>query len=117
MFPKVKVWLLSILQMDKNTGQQTSASSLTWSYANILHALHTRKSLLSFRREVLGFWAIFFIAILYFQTGLFVLHEKESNSYAWLKRTDHVYGKMSDHLLSKMTDQYFIVDQPLATKS
>ena len=31
-------------QIDKNTGQQTSAAALTWSYANILHTLHTRKN-------------------------------------------------------------------------
>ena len=30
-------------QIDKYTGKQTSAEDLTWSYANILHALHTRK--------------------------------------------------------------------------
>ena len=30
-------------QMDKVSGNQTSAKSLTWSYANILHAMHTRK--------------------------------------------------------------------------
>ena len=30
-------------QIDKNTGQQASAEHLTWSYANILHALHIRK--------------------------------------------------------------------------
>ena len=30
-------------QIDKKTGAQTSAAALTWSYANILHALHTRK--------------------------------------------------------------------------
>jgi len=31
-------------QIDKFTGAQASAEGLTWSYANILHALHTRKS-------------------------------------------------------------------------
>jgi len=30
-------------QIDKNTGAQTSAQALTWSYANVLHALHTQK--------------------------------------------------------------------------
>ena len=30
-------------QIDKYTGKQASAENLTWSYANILHALHTRK--------------------------------------------------------------------------
>ena len=30
-------------QMSKVSGVQLSAKSLTWSYANILHALHTRK--------------------------------------------------------------------------
>ena len=29
-------------QIDKHTGKQTSAEGLTWSYANILHALHVR---------------------------------------------------------------------------
>merc|ERR1719378_1938013 len=32
-------------QIDKHTGAQTSAAALTWSYANILHALHTRNKL------------------------------------------------------------------------
>jgi len=32
-------------QIDKNTGVQASAEDLTWSYANILHALHIRKGL------------------------------------------------------------------------
>jgi len=31
-------------QIDKHTGAQASAQALTWSYANILHALHTRKN-------------------------------------------------------------------------
>lgn len=31
-------------QIDKNSGVQKSAKGLTWSYANILHAIHTRKS-------------------------------------------------------------------------
>ena len=30
-------------QIDKYTGKQASAENLTWSYANILHALHLRK--------------------------------------------------------------------------
>merc|ERR1712004_756549 len=30
-------------QIDKNTGAQVSAQALTWSYANVLHALHTQK--------------------------------------------------------------------------
>lgn len=30
-------------QIDKHTGLQASAEHLTWSYANILHALHIRK--------------------------------------------------------------------------
>merc|ERR1719394_59224 len=32
-------------QIEKNTGKQHSAEHLTWSYANILHALHIRKDL------------------------------------------------------------------------
>jgi len=32
-------------QIDKFTGAQASAAGLTWSYANILHSLHTRKNL------------------------------------------------------------------------
>ena len=32
-------------QIDKFSGDQTSAAALTWSYANILHALHTRNTL------------------------------------------------------------------------
>jgi len=32
-------------QIDKHTGAQTSAAGLTWSYANILHALHVRQNL------------------------------------------------------------------------
>ena len=34
-------------QIDKNTGAQTSAAALTWSYANILHALHTRNKVVN----------------------------------------------------------------------
>ena len=33
-------------QIDKNTGVQASAEGLTWSYANILHSLHTRKQVM-----------------------------------------------------------------------
>ena len=33
-------------QIDKFTGAQASAEHLTWSYANILHALHIRKGLM-----------------------------------------------------------------------
>lgn len=32
-------------QMDRETGAQKSAKNLTWSYANILNALHVRKGL------------------------------------------------------------------------
>ena len=31
-------------QINKVSGKQSSAEGLTWSYANILHALHVRKS-------------------------------------------------------------------------
>lgn len=34
-------------QMDKNTGMQVSAKGLTWSYANILNALHYRNKYLT----------------------------------------------------------------------
>ena len=34
-------------QIDKVLGTQVSAKSLTWSYANILHALHSRNSAVS----------------------------------------------------------------------
>ena len=34
-------------QIDKNSGAQTSAAALTWSYANILHALHTRRQVVA----------------------------------------------------------------------
>ena len=50
-----KTEFVNLFQMDKNTGLQISASSLTWSYANILHALHVRKNCISLRIEVLGF--------------------------------------------------------------
>jgi len=39
-------------QIDKHTGAQASAQSLTWSYANILHALHTRKQLAQQMKEI-----------------------------------------------------------------
>ena len=32
-------------QINKHNGQQANAKSLTWSYANILRALHTRSKL------------------------------------------------------------------------
>lgn len=32
-------------QIEKHSGQQTSAKGLTWSYANILHALHDRNTM------------------------------------------------------------------------
>jgi glucoamylase len=35
-------------QMDRETGAQKSAKNLTWSYANVLNALHVRKSLLPY---------------------------------------------------------------------
>jgi glucoamylase len=35
-------------QMDKVSGGQVSAKGLTWSYANILHALHTRQQLAAY---------------------------------------------------------------------
>ena len=34
-------------QIDKFSGDQASAEGLTWSYANILHSLHTRKQLMT----------------------------------------------------------------------
>jgi len=34
-------------QIDKENGTQISAKTLTWSHANILHALHVRKALVS----------------------------------------------------------------------
>ena len=42
-------------QIDENTGAQISAESLTWSYANILHALFVRKNVVKLQTEVLGF--------------------------------------------------------------
>ena len=41
-------------QIDKNTGEQTSAEGLTWSYANILHSLYTRQHTANLMHEVLG---------------------------------------------------------------
>jgi hypothetical protein len=35
-------------QIDKVQGGQVSAKGLTWSYANILHALHVREELAQF---------------------------------------------------------------------
>jgi glucoamylase len=32
-------------QIDRETGTQKSAKNLTWSYANVLNALHVRKNL------------------------------------------------------------------------
>eukprot|EP00088_Acartia_fossae_P002771 TRINITY_DN11149_c0_g1_i1.p1 TRINITY_DN11149_c0_g1~~TRINITY_DN11149_c0_g1_i1.p1 ORF type:complete len:502 (+),score=142.13 TRINITY_DN11149_c0_g1_i1:33-1538(+) len=40
-------------QIDKFTGAQASAEGLTWSYANILHALHTRENLVKLQKEVM----------------------------------------------------------------
>ena len=34
-------------QIDKETGVQMSAKTLTWSHANVLHALHVRKALVT----------------------------------------------------------------------
>lgn len=34
-------------QMDRDNGNQKSAKGLTWSYANILHAMYIRKSIAS----------------------------------------------------------------------
>jgi GH15 family glucan-1,4-alpha-glucosidase len=39
-------------QIDKFTGAQASAASLTWSYANILHALHVRKQVVRKMEEL-----------------------------------------------------------------
>jgi len=38
-------------QMDKHNGAQASAKGLTWSYANILHALHVRSKLSALDRK------------------------------------------------------------------
>ncbi len=40
-------------QIDKFTGAQTSAQGLTWSYANILHAMNVRDRATKFMKEVL----------------------------------------------------------------
>ena len=41
-------------QIDKVLGFQLSAKSLTWSYANILHALHLRKRIVKlFEKKLL----------------------------------------------------------------
>ena len=41
-------------QIDKVLGFQLSAKSLTWSYANILHALHVRKRIVKlFEKKLL----------------------------------------------------------------
>ena len=42
-------------QLDRNTGVQVGAESFTWSYANILHALHVRKNVIKIKNAVLGF--------------------------------------------------------------
>ena len=40
-------------QIDKGLGFQLSAKSLTWSYANILHALHARRRIVeSFEKQL-----------------------------------------------------------------
>jgi len=39
-------------QIDKHTGAQASARGLTWSYANILHALHVRNKVLDLQKQV-----------------------------------------------------------------
>jgi len=40
-------------QIDRNTGAQKSAKELTWSHANILHVMHTRKAVLNkFKKPV-----------------------------------------------------------------
>lgn len=38
-------------QIDKETGAQISAKTLTWSHANILHALKVRKTLMAKQQE------------------------------------------------------------------
>ena len=45
-------YLTEFLQIDKVTGVQTAAESLTWSYANVLHALWTRQNAEALRMEV-----------------------------------------------------------------
>jgi GH15 family glucan-1,4-alpha-glucosidase len=42
-----------ISQIEKYRGEQVSAESLTWSYANILHALYVRKITIQLQEEVL----------------------------------------------------------------
>ncbi len=39
-------------QIDKFTGAQASAAGLTWSYANILHALHVREQVQQFIKDL-----------------------------------------------------------------
>jgi len=39
-------------QIDKFNGGQVSAEGLTWSYANILHAMHVRQNLVQLRQQV-----------------------------------------------------------------
>ncbi len=39
-------------QIDKFTGLQTAAESLTWSYANILHSLWTRQNAMALKAQV-----------------------------------------------------------------
>ncbi len=41
-------------QIDKNTGEQTSAEGLTWSYANILHAMKVREQAVTIKGQVLS---------------------------------------------------------------
>ena len=41
-------------QIDKFNGNQASAASLTWSYANILHALKVRENALKLKESVLN---------------------------------------------------------------
>jgi glucoamylase len=39
-------------QIDKFNGAQVSAEGLTWSYANILHALHTREQVIKLKQQL-----------------------------------------------------------------
>jgi len=39
-------------QIDKFNGAQVSAEGLTWSYANILHALHTREQVMKLKQQL-----------------------------------------------------------------
>ena len=41
-------------QIDKVLGLQLSAKSLTWSYANILHALHARRRIVELFEQKLS---------------------------------------------------------------